>query len=70
MKQKKQIIRAAVIAVVLFLFPPVLSAGPSVEVTGAKYEFDAVPEGTHVEHSFVIRNTGDAPLHIRKVNTG
>ena len=70
MKSKNQLIRAAVIAGMLFLSPPLLSAQSSVEVTGAKYEFDAVPEGTSVEHSFVIKNTGDSPLHIQKVNTG
>ena len=70
MKQKNQLIRAAVIAGVFFLFPALSFAGPSVEVPVAKYEFDAVAEGTHVEHSFAIKNTGDAPLHIQKVHAG
>lgn len=70
MKTKKQFIRAFVIAGIFFLFPAVLCAQPSVEVTESKYEFDPVPEGTEIEHSFKIKNTGDAPLHIQKVNTG
>lgn len=70
MKQKKQVILTVLIAGMIFLFPPVLCAGPSVNVIQPKYEFEPVPEGAHVAHSFVIRNTGDAPLHIQKVNTG
>lgn len=70
MKPKNQLIRSAVIAGFFFLFPPLLFAEPSVEVPAAKYEFDAVPEGTHVENSFVIKNIGDTPLHIQKVDTG
>lgn len=70
MKTKKRLIRAALIAGMLFLFPAVLCAQPSVEVAESAYEFDPVPEGTEIEHSFKIKNTGDAPLHIQKVNTG
>lgn len=70
MKTKKELIRAALIAGMLFLLPPILYAQPSVEMAESKYQFDPVPEGTHVAHSFSIKNTGDAPLHILKVNTG
>jgi hypothetical protein len=34
-----------------------------------KYEFEAVPEGSEVVHDFILKNTGTAPLHIKKVRT-
>jgi hypothetical protein len=70
MKRTKRLIPAAVGAGMLFLFPLLLYAQPSVKVDRSTYEFDPVPEGTQIEHSYVIKNTGDIPLHIQKVNTG
>ena len=32
--------------------------------------FPAVVEGAQVVHDFVIRNTGNAELHIKRINTG
>lgn len=70
MKRTKRLIPAAVIAGMLFLFPLLLHAEPSVKLDGSTYEFDPVPEGTQIEHSYVIQNTGDAPLHIHKIHAG
>ncbi|MFO7751673.1 MAG: hypothetical protein R6V41_00990 [Desulfobacteraceae bacterium] len=70
MAMKKKLMCAAVIAGLCVLLPAFLYARPSAEVTRSVYNFDPVPEGTYIEHSFVIKNTGDEPLEILKVNTG
>jgi len=38
-----------------------------VELDNSVFTFDPVPEGVHVSHEFVIRNTGDAMLNILSV---
>ncbi len=46
---------------------------PAVPVAVAEtrsYTFDPVPEGTDVQHHFVIENHGNAPLEIERVHTG
>ncbi len=34
------------------------------------YEFDPVLEGAEINHQFIIKNKGTAPLKIEKVKTG
>ncbi|MFZ0243701.1 MAG: OmpA family protein [Desulfobacterales bacterium] len=35
-----------------------------------EFEFDAVTDGTEVQHDFLVKNTGTAPLDIKEVKTG
>lgn len=35
-----------------------------------QFEFEAVADGTEVQHDFIVRNTGTAPLDIKEVKTG
>jgi len=38
-----------------------------VEVVNSVFTFDPVPEGVHVSHEFIIKNTGDVMLNILSV---
>lgn len=42
-------------------------AGQRIEITSPVFSFEPVPEGVHVEHEFIVKNTGDALLTIEKV---
>lgn len=46
--------------------PDVSTAGkfPKLEVDSAEYEFGTMQRGTRKKHSFVLSNTGDAPLRL------
>ncbi len=35
-----------------------------------QYEFEPVPDGTQIQHGFIIQNKGTATLKIEKVRTG
>jgi hypothetical protein len=39
-------------------------------VPEARFEFEPVPAGVNVTHSFVVKNQGTAPLNIEKVRAG
>ncbi|MBU1053000.1 MAG: DUF1573 domain-containing protein [Proteobacteria bacterium] len=62
--------------VILFVASYSLSHGdngqnqPNTVIPDSSYIFDQIPEGTKVVHDFVIKNTGEAPLEIHKVQTG
>lgn len=43
-------------------------AAPELTVTEPTYNFGTITQGKKVQHNFVIRNSGDAPLHIKEVN--
>lgn len=43
--------------------------GPKALIFSTEYDFGTVVEGTQVLHNFVIKNIGDAPLHIKGVGT-
>ena len=43
---------------------------PAVALPEMKFEFDPVVDGTEINHAFLIRNTGTAPLAILQVKTG
>jgi hypothetical protein len=62
---------AALWLIVGWMIPVANAAGvPAAVVTSPIYRFDPVIEGTEIEHAFVIRNNGTAPLEIIKVETG
>ncbi len=42
-------------------------AKPIATVDNPTYTFKSIPEGVHVDHDFIIRNTGDTQLNIEKV---
>jgi len=43
-------------------------AAPELSVVEGSYNFGTIAQGKKVQHNFVIRNTGDAPLQIKEVN--
>lgn len=47
-----------------------IPTAPTAVVEKTRQTLPAVIEGTEVRHSFVIKNTGNAPLEISKVKTG
>jgi hypothetical protein len=47
--------------------PAVAQEFPKAVFPETRYEFDAVMEGTKIEHDFVIENHGSAPLEIKNV---
>ncbi len=58
----------AILLLMLALAVPVNAlAGPRAVPVAPSYNFEAVPEGQHIYHDFVIKNEGDAPLNITKV---
>lgn len=52
----------------LFVLPYQVFALQKVEVANPVFTFDPVPEGPHVSHEFIIKNTGDTLLNIEKVS--
>ena len=44
-----------------------LAVKPEVKIDQPVFTFESVPEGIHVSHEFVIKNTGNALLRIEKV---
>ncbi len=43
---------------------------PRAVTTESEFEFTPVLEGTSVQHAFVVRNEGDAPLILGKIQSG
>ena len=43
-------------------------AAAELTVPAANYSFGTIAQGKKVQHNFVIRNSGDAPLQIKEVN--
>jgi hypothetical protein len=41
---------------------------PALSISEARFDFGEALEGTVVEHDFVVRNTGNEVLEIRKVS--
>lgn len=65
----------------IFLFLLFLGAGgasvfsedvkhPKAVVPEQAFDFKSVDEGSVIEHAFVIRNEGEAPLNVLDVRTG
>lgn len=55
---------------VLLLLPAATIAAPQVKTLQPVHQFEAVLDGDIVTHHFDVRNTGDAPLHLRFVKVG
>lgn len=51
----------------LLLVANVAWAAPELSVEQGTYKFGTVAQGKKVQHSFKIRNSGDAPLQIKKI---
>jgi uncharacterized membrane protein len=51
----------------LLLLANVAWAAPELSVEQGTYRFGTVAQGKKVQHSFKIRNSGDAPLQIKKI---
>ena len=43
---------------------------PVIESPELKYDFEPVVDGTHINHDFIVRNTGKGDLAISQVKTG
>lgn len=44
--------------------------GPKAYLPQSVFEFTPVVEGTEIVHEFILRNQGDAPLKILKIESG
>lgn len=65
MMKKKMLLMAVLL--IVWAFPYVGIAQQKAEITDPVFRFDPVPEGVHVEHTFMMKNTGDTVLRIEKV---
>jgi len=63
---KKKIILIGMLFVLFFL-PYQSMAQQKIEIDNPVFIFESVPEGVHVLHEFIIKNTGDTLLHINNV---
>lgn len=45
-------------------------AGPRVVLPENSYDFSPALEGSEVSHDFIVKNQGDEPLKILKINSG
>lgn len=43
-------------------------AAPELAVEQGTFNFGSIPQGKKVQHNFIIRNSGDAPLQIKELN--
>ncbi len=65
------IVLLLIFAVIISPTPVTAAASvPKAVVPEFSYNFRPVPEGAKIAHEFVIKNKGDAPLHIQRVKTG
>jgi len=46
------------------------ASGPSMVLEEKDFVASPIKEGETIEHSFTVRNMGDRPLEIKKVNPG
>lgn len=44
--------------------------GPKAYLPDNVFEFKPVVEGTEIVHEFILRNQGDAPLKVLKIESG
>lgn len=63
---KKTNIIIAILFMLAFLAPQV-AAQPKAVIDNPVFTFEAVPDGVHVTHEFIIKNMGDTLLHITNV---
>lgn len=68
MKMKIRILLACALAMLLpFQLSAAQDTEPKLIIDEPVYVFDQVPEGEHVSHVFVLKNTGDTVIRITKV---
>ncbi len=48
--------------------PYMAFAQQKAEIANPVHTFDPVPEGVHIDHTFIVKNTGDTVLRIEKVS--
>jgi len=46
------------------------AVGPRMVLEGKYFDAKQIKEGEIIEHTFIVRNMGDRPLEIKKVNPG
>ena len=46
------------------------SEGPRIFFPETVFDFGTIPEGSEVTHTFIVKNTGDAPLKLIKAKGG
>ncbi len=63
--KKKTIL--TIIFLFALIFPCEVIAQQKAEIANPVFSFDPVPEGVHVSHTFIVKNTGNALLTIEKV---
>jgi hypothetical protein len=63
---KKKMLLAAVLMMV-WVFPCEGIALQKADIIDPVFTFDPVPEGVHIDHVFIVKNTGDTLLRIEKV---
>jgi hypothetical protein len=51
----------------LFILSTSAYAAPEIFVEHSVFNFGSILQGKTVDHAFIIKNTGDAPLHIKQV---
>ena len=71
LESRLSIMKKIIIAISLFFAVFCMSvqciAQPKAVIDNSIFTFETVPEGVHVTHEFIIRNTGDTVLNINKV---
>ncbi len=55
------------VLLMLIGFVPMAVAQPKAVIENPVFTFEAVPDGAHVAHEFIIKNVGDTLLHITNV---
>ncbi|OGQ85939.1 MAG: hypothetical protein A3J85_06435 [Desulfobacula sp. RIFOXYA12_FULL_46_16] len=63
---KKKMLLTAVLLMV-WVFPCAGIALQKAVIIDPVFTFQPVPEGVHVDHVFIVKNTGDTVLRIEKV---
>jgi hypothetical protein len=57
-----------VFLLIALAFPFMALAQQKAEIANPVFTFDPVPEGVHIDHTFIVKNTGDTVLTIEKVS--
>lgn len=64
---KKKMLLMAVL-LIAWAFPCAGIAQQKADIIDPVFTFDPVPEGVHIDHTFLVKNTGDVVLRIEKVS--
>ncbi|MCW7753253.1 DUF1573 domain-containing protein [Desulfobotulus sp. H1] len=63
-------IRTTGFAIFLLFAPLFLYANPVLYVPQASHTFETLPEGSTIQHRFLLKNTGSSELRILRVDPG